>query len=171
MDVHTREQRSFNMSKIGPRDTKPELVVRQWLWRHGHRYRVHYRDLPGKPDIVFPGRRKVIFVHGCFWHMHRCRYFKWPSSNADFWKQKIESNALRDLVNYEKLVASGWTYLILWECVLREPKSADKQTKLEQIGRLIEQFLASKNKLCMEIDLNGLHLHSVSEPAAAINTP
>lgn len=171
MDVHSRERRSFNMSKIGPKDTKPELIVRQWLWRHGYRYRLYQKGLPGKPDIVFPARKKVIFVQGCFWHMHKCRYFKWPSTNADFWKNKIEGNALRDSVNYEKLVAFGWAYLVLWECVLRELKGIDKQARLEQLGRLIEQFLASENGRCMEIDANGLHLHPAPKPATAFDTP
>lgn len=160
MDVHSRERRSYNMSKIGAKDTKPELIVRHWLWMHGYRYRLHYKGLPGRPDIVFPGRKKVIFVHGCFWHMHTCRYFKWPSSNADFWMQKINANALRDSLNYEKLIASGWAYLILWECVLRELKSVDRDTKLEQLGRIVEEFLVSENRRCMEIDVNGLHIHS-----------
>lgn len=96
--------------------------------------------------------------------MHKCRYFKWPSSNADFWKQKIEGNALRDLVNYEKLIVSGWAYLILWECVLRELKGVDRQAKLEQLGHLIEQFLISENDHSMEIDTDGMHFHTLFEP-------
>lgn len=170
MDVHSIERRSFNMSKIGPKDTKPELIVRRWLWRHGYRYRLYYKGLPGKPDIVFRGRKKVIFVQGCFWHMHECRYFKWPTTNADFWKKKIEGNALRDSVNYEKLVASGWAYLVLWECVLRALKGGDRQARLEQLGQLIEQFLESEDRRCMEIDTNGLHFHSSSEPVMTSGT-
>ena len=170
MDVHSRERRSFNMSRIGSKNTKPELIVRQWLWRQGYRYRLYYKGLPGKPDIVFPGRKKVVFVHGCFWHMHKCRYFKWPSSNADFWKQKIEGNALRDLVNYEKLIASGWVYLVLWECVLRELKGVGRQARLEQLGQLIEQFLESENRRCMEIDATGLHFHFSPEPVMTSGT-
>jgi DNA mismatch endonuclease (patch repair protein) len=102
--------------------------------------------------------------------MHKCRYFKWPSSNADFWKQKIEGNALRDLVNYEKLIASGWVYLVLWECVLRELKGVGRQARLEQLGQLIEQFLESENRRCMEIDATGLHLHFSPEPVMTSGT-
>lgn len=170
MDVHSPERRSFNMSKIGPRDTKPELIVRKWLWSRGYRYRLHYRDLPGKPDIVFLGRKKAIFVNGCFWHRHDCKYFKWPASNADFWKRKIGSNVLRDRANYEMLIASGWVYLILWECALRDLKRVDRHERQEQLGQYIEQFLESENKQCVEIDANGMHLQSLPSPAKTSDT-
>ncbi len=119
MDVHSPEQRSYNMSQVKGKDTKPEKLIRQLLWRNGYRYRLHRKDLPGKPDIVFPGRRKVIFVHGCFWHKHDCKYFKWPASNDNFWRQKIEGNFRRDQINYKALNEAGWKYFIVWECEIK----------------------------------------------------
>lgn len=120
MDVHTPQQRSYNMSRIKGKNTKPEILIRKWLWGNGYRYRLHHYKLPGKPDIVFPGRRKAIFVHGCFWHKHSCRYFKWPETNSEFWKTKIKSNVKRDNDNYFALTKSGWEYLIIWECELKD---------------------------------------------------
>lgn len=157
MDVHSPEQRSYNMSKIKSKDTKPELLIRKWLWANGYRYRLHYKKLPGRPDIVFPGRKKVIFIHGCFWHKHECRYFKWPNSNAKFWREKIEGNVQRDQKNFVSLVAFDWVYLIVWECVFKDIKKSCLSERLEQIGCLTEKFLATDNHQCMEIDVNGLH--------------
>jgi len=131
MDVHSPEQRSYNMSRIKGKNTKPELLVRKWLWSHSYRYRLHRKDLPGKPDIVFPGRKKVIFVHGCFWHKHNCKYFKWPQTNTDFWKKKINKNVRRDQKNYQALTADGWDYFIIWECELKE-KLSDVQIELKK---------------------------------------
>ena len=119
MDVHSPKQRSYNMSRIKGKNTKPELLVRKWLWSEGYRYRLHRKDLPGKPDIVFPGRKKAIFVHGCFWHKHDCKYFKWPRSNEEFWKEKINGNVSRDKKNYKSLQECGWDYFVLWECELK----------------------------------------------------
>ncbi|MBF0565115.1 MAG: DNA mismatch endonuclease Vsr [Nitrospirae bacterium] len=119
MDVHSPEKRSYNMSRIKWKDTLPEKLVRKLLWRSGYRYRLHRKDLPGKPDIVFPGRKKVVFIHGCFWHKHDCKYFKWPSSNVEFWRQKIENNVNRDQMNTIALVKAGWKYLVVWECEVR----------------------------------------------------
>ncbi len=120
MDVHSPEQRSYNMSRIKGKNTRPELLVRKWLWSQGYRYRLHRKDLPGKPDIVFPRQRKAVFVHGCFWHKHDCSYFKWPRTNREFWEKKINGNVIRDQVNYQALVADGWNYFIVWECELKE---------------------------------------------------
>jgi DNA mismatch endonuclease (patch repair protein) len=119
MDVHSATQRSYNMSQIRDKDTTPEVLIRRWLWRNGYRYRLHCKDLPGKPDIVFRKQRKVIFVHGCFWHKHNCDYFRWPQTNASFWKDKISSNVKRDEDMYSELETEGWHYLIIWECELR----------------------------------------------------
>lgn len=135
MDVHSPQQRSYNMSRIKNRNTKPEEKVRRLLWHNGYRYRLHRKDLPGKPDIVFPGRKKVIFIHGCFWHRHNCRYFKWPKTNAAFWRNKIESNVKRDLDNYRKLTESGWRVLIVWEC---ETKDVVLDSLLEKILSFLE---------------------------------
>lgn len=134
MDVHSPSQRSFNMSKIKGKNTKPEMIVRQWLWQNGYGYRLHRKDLPGKPDIVFAGRRKVIFVNGCFWHKHNCKYFKWPKSNTEFWRQKIEANVHRDIDNYFSLNTTGWDYMVVWECEIKEKK-------LEPLWERIKAFL------------------------------
>ena len=122
------------MSRIKGKNTKPEMIVRKWLWRNGYRYRLHRNDLPGKPDIVFAGRRKVIFVHGCFWHKHDCKYFKWPKSNAEFWRRKIEGNVHRGADNCAALTAAGWDYMVVWECELKEKN-------LEPLWDMITAFL------------------------------
>lgn len=135
MDVHSPEKRSFNMSKIKGKNTKPEVTLRKLIWSSGYRYRIHYKRLPGKPDIVFPGRKKVIFVHGCFWHRHSCKYFKWPSTNKVFWQKKITKNVERDFSNCKKLAADGWQYFIVWECEL---KTKDYDKLLNRIIGFVE---------------------------------
>ena len=129
MDVHSPKQRSYNMSQIKSENTRPEMLIRKWLWSHGYRYRLHQKGLPGKPDIVFPGRRKVLFVHGCFWHKHNCRYFKWPETNVTFWKNKITETVERDKKNYEKLKKAGWKYLIIWECEIKDISIIENKIK------------------------------------------
>lgn len=119
MDVHSPEQRSYNMSRIKSKNTKPELLVRKWLWSQGYRYRLHQNNLPGKPDIVFTRHRKAVFVNGCFWHKHHCKFFKWPQTNTEFWKKKINENVRRDRKYYQALIGNGWKYHIVWECELR----------------------------------------------------
>lgn len=138
MDVHSPEQRSYNMSRIKSKDTKPELVVRKWLWSQGYRYRLHRKDLPGRPDIVFQRQRKAVFVHGCFWHKHDCRYFKWPRTNREFWKNKINENVRRDQKNYQELIADGWSYYIVWECELKDENTTvlDKLEKYLRNGEM-----------------------------------
>ncbi|MBI5143107.1 MAG: DNA mismatch endonuclease Vsr [Nitrospirae bacterium] len=130
MDVHTPEQRSFNMSRIKGKNTKPEILVRKWLWVNGYRYRLHRGCLPGNPDIVLSGRKKVIFVHGCFWHRHACPYFKWPKSNEDFWRRKINATVMRDDENYKGLAALGWSHFVIWECEAKNPGSVQLWAKL-----------------------------------------
>lgn len=121
-DVLTPEQRRYNMSQIRNRNTKPEMVVRSMVHRLGYRYRLHRKDLPGKPDLVFPSRRKVIFVHGCFFHMHDCRYGRVvPKTNHDFWQAKRLSNVERDQRNVEALELAGWRVLEVWECETKQP--------------------------------------------------
>ncbi|MAE92655.1 MAG: very short patch repair endonuclease [Pelagibaca sp.] len=113
--------RSAMMSRIGPKDTKPEIMVRKGLHRLGFRYRLHTKDLPGKPDIVLPKYRTVIFVHGCFWHGHEgCHYFRIPKTNTDFWQTKIGRNQERDAVVRQRLAQSGWRILTVWECATRQ---------------------------------------------------
>lgn len=157
MDVHSPKKRSYNMSQIKGKNTKPEMMVRKILWEKGYRYRLQYKNLPGKPDIVFPGKKKAIFVNGCFWHRHNCHYFKWPKSNSEFWFNKIESNVIRDNERQASLLALGWIYLIIWECAIREASKIVMRDKNSPILALIEKFLSAENCKCMEIDLNGIH--------------
>ncbi len=120
-DVHTPEQRSFNMSRIRGGDTQPELRVRRMLHAMGLRYRLHGKKLPGRPDLVFSGARAVLFVHGCFWHMHRCKYGKpAPATNRTFWAEKRRGNAERDKRNRRALAGDGWKVFEVWECWTRD---------------------------------------------------
>ena len=122
MDIVSKEARSQLMAKIKTRDTEPEMVVRRMLFQLGYRFRLHRKDLPGNPDIVMPGRRIVIFVHGCFWHQHTgCKLFKMPSTNNEFWKQKLDKNVARDIIAQTVLLATGWRVLTIWECATRRP--------------------------------------------------
>lgn len=122
-DVHNTSTRSYNMSRIRGKDTKPEMLVRQYLHARGLRYRLHQKDLPGKPDLVFSGLRTVIFVHGCFWHRHEgCRYFVVPKTRTDFWLGKIGRNVANDERQQEELKSQGWRVLVVWECELRPPQ-------------------------------------------------
>jgi len=122
MDVLTSEQRSYCMSRIRGRDTKPEIVVRKLVHALGYRFRLHRRDLPGVPDLVLPKHRKLIFVHGCFWHMHSCRYGSVvPKTNAEFWAHKRQGNVARDQRNVRQLRRDGWRVRVIWECETREP--------------------------------------------------
>lgn len=126
-DVLTREQRSFNMSRIRNRDTRPEMIVRSIVHRLGYRYRLHKKDLPGKPDVVLVRHRKIVDVHGCFFHMHKCRYGRVvPATNSRFWKAKRVSNAERDRRNLRVLKRGGWRVMVVWEC---ETKNAEKLAK------------------------------------------
>jgi len=116
-DVLTPEQRRLCMSHIQGKDTKPELVVRQMIHAMGFRYRLHLSDLPGKPDLTFPRLKKVILVHGCFWHMHSCRFGRVkPATNPTFWESKRLSNKKRDTVKRKELHCMGWDVLVIWEC-------------------------------------------------------
>jgi len=123
VDHVASDRRSFIMSSVRTKDTKPELQLRRLLHRLGYRFRLHRRDLPGCPDIVFPSRRKVIFVHGCYWHGHECRWGKLPKSRLDYWQPKISANRDRDARNVRELGALGWASLTVWQCELREPES------------------------------------------------
>ncbi|MCH8568732.1 MAG: DNA mismatch endonuclease Vsr [Balneolales bacterium] len=135
-DVHKPKIRSFNMSKIRSKDTKPEMAVRRFLHFKGYRYRLHVKDLPGKPDIVLPKYNTVILVQGCFWHAHEnCKYFKLPSTRQDWWKKKIEKNKQRDTENIDLLKLKGWKVIVLWECDLK-PKL--REVALEKILKEID---------------------------------
>lgn len=132
-DVLTPDQRRLNMSRIHGKDTKPEMLLRRGLHARGFRFRLHRRDLPGCPDLVFPRFRAVIFVHGCFWHGHDCPMFKLPATRAEFWKTKIEKNRERDIRALEGLAAAGWRTLVVWECTLRGPRRKPVEKVLDQI--------------------------------------
>lgn len=116
-DALTPARRSANMAAIRSKDMKPEMAVRSLVHRMGYRFRLHRKDLPGKPDLVFVSRKAVIFVHGCFWHQHQdCREGRMPGSRLEYWKPKLERNAARDAANMAALIALGWRVLVLWEC-------------------------------------------------------
>lgn len=133
VDVHSKEQRSFNMSRIKGKNTKPELIVRSLVHALGCRFRLHRKDLPGKPDIVLPRHKKIIFVHGCYWHMHSCKYGKVkPVTNAEFWQKKRQGNKERDRRNIAALRKEGWRVLVVWECQLKD---------IEKLRGRIERFL------------------------------
>jgi DNA mismatch endonuclease (patch repair protein) len=118
-DTVTPATRSRMMAAIKGKNTKPELAIRSALHRRGFRFRLHRKDLPGKPDLVFTGRSAVIFVHGCFWHGHDCHLFRWPKSREAFWRDKIEKNIERDRGQYQVLTATGWRIGTVWECALK----------------------------------------------------
>ncbi len=133
MDVHDKKARSYNMSCIKGKDTKPEEIVRKYLFAQGLRYRKNDKRLPGSPDVVFPKYKVVIFVNGCFWHGHEgCKHFVWPKSNTDFWKEKIQKNILRDERNQQDLRKMGWYVIVVWECQLK--KTQRKETLNNLVG-------------------------------------
>lgn len=126
MDVHSKETRSYNMSMIRGKDTKPEILVRKFLFHNGFRYRKNVKDLPGKPDIVLPKYKTVIFVNGCFWHGHNdCKDSHIPKTNSEWWQQKINRTKERDKLHYEALTSSGWNVIILWDCCIK-PKTREE---------------------------------------------
>ena len=130
------------MSRIAGKDTKPEELVRKYLFSKGFRYRKNVRKLPGTPDLVLPKYRAVIFVNGCFWHGHEgCKYFVWPKNNAEFWRQKIETNISRDQRKEAQLRDMGWNVMIVWECELRPPK---RQATLEWLESQLRQILEKR---------------------------
>ena len=144
-DVHSSETRSYNMSRIRNKDTKPEELVRKYLFSKGFRYRKNDARLPGKPDIVLPKYKTVVFVNGCFWHGHTgCRYFVWPKNNSEFWREKIIGNIARDQKNYELLRELGWHVFVIWECELK--RSVMEKT-LDSLINNIKQCLQSTTNL------------------------
>jgi len=133
-DVLTRQQRAYCMSRIRGKHTKPEIVVRGMVHGMGYRFRLHKRELPGSPDLVLLRHRKVIFVHGCFWHMHHCRYGRVrPATNAEFWEKKRRGNVDRDRRNTKALRAMGWKVLVVWECWTRD---------VSKLEHRLQEFLA-----------------------------
>jgi DNA mismatch endonuclease (patch repair protein) len=133
-DVHEPETRSYNMSQISGKDTKPEMIVRRFLHSNGFRYRLHVKNLPGKPDLVLPKYNSVIFVHGCFWHAHQdCKYFKIPKTRTEWWKEKLYKNKERDEKNIEELEEEGWNVIVVWGCEL-------KSNKKEKLAHLVKEL-------------------------------
>lgn len=122
-DVHSKAQRSYNMSRIRSTNTKPEMLVRKFLFAQGCRYKLHDATLPGKPDIVLPKYKTVIFVHGCFWHGHNnCKYYKVPQTRTDWWLNKINTNKVNDAKTVKALKKDGWKIITIWECNLKSAK-------------------------------------------------
>ena len=134
MDTRTPEQRRRIMQAVKTRDTGPEMVVRRLLHRHGYRYRVHRKNLPGCPDIVFSKKRKAIFVHGCYWHGHGCTKGKLPNSKLNYWQPKIEQTKARDARNVVKLTAAGWHVFVIWQCEM-----ADQQAFWQRLREFVEK--------------------------------
>lgn len=141
VDNRSVESRSALMSRIGGKDTAPELVVRQLLHALGYRFRLHRRDLPGTPDIVFPSRRKVVFVNGCFWHGHGCRIGRPPKSRPEFWLPKLERNRQKDERNKRRLRESGWRVLTVWQC---------KTTPRDRLKTRLISFLGPAGKIAID---------------------
>ena len=133
-DDHTPEQRSYNMSRIKRKNTAPEILVRKYLFSRGLRYRVDDRRFTGRPDLVFPRYKTVVFVNGCFWHHHDCESFVWPKSNIDYWTAKIKRNETRDALNTERIQQMGWKVIVVWECKLKtERREETLKTLYEHI--------------------------------------
>lgn len=135
VDVLTEQQRSYCMSRVRGKDTKPEIFVRTGLFALGFRYRLHCPNLPGCPDIVLPKYHAVIFVHGCLWHGHECDLFKWPVTNADFWQRKINRNREIDAHATDQLQAAGWRVLTVWECAIKGRARLDPTVVFNRIAR------------------------------------
>lgn len=159
MDVHSRETRSFNMSRVRGKDTKPELVVRKICHGLGFRYRLHNKKLPGKPDLAFRKHKAVIFVNGCFWHGHDCHLFKVPKTRTDFWVNKIDGNVVRDSSNIDELRSCGWRAMIVWECALKGRTRLD----LDDVIATIERWIPSDSPFC---EIEGQNSVSATQDAS-----
>lgn len=137
-DVHDKATRSYNMSQVKSKDTKPEMLVRKYLHAHGFRYKLYDKTLPGKPDIVLPKYKTVVFVHGCFWHGHKnCKYATIPKTRTEWWTQKINRNKELDKINSAKLRKLGWKVLVVYECSLKKVKAE------KTLGKLVKGFSLS----------------------------
>ena len=138
VDKFTKETRSYVMSQIKGKDTKPEIIVRKYLFSKGLRFRKNDKRYPGSPDIVLPKYKTIVFVHGCFWHLHDgCKHAVMPKSNVDYWKKKLYGNKERDKRNQEKLEEMGWNVIIVWECQLKKDK------REQTLGKLYEQIVSA----------------------------
>jgi DNA mismatch endonuclease (patch repair protein) len=132
MDIVDAATRSRLMAAIKAKDTKPEMLIRRALHARGLRYRLHDPALPGKPDLVFPRYRAVIFINGCFWHGHDCHYFKLPSTRTEFWTEKINNTRLRDFRQVQLLKSQGWRVMVIWECAIRDREEFTRLTEKVQ---------------------------------------
>ncbi len=141
VDVHDKNTRSFNMSRIKGKDTKPELLVRTFLHINGIRYRLHNKNLPGKPDIVLPKYKTIVFINGCFWHGHEgCKYFVVPKTRTEWWLDKINETKARDIQKLQALKELGWNVIIIWECQLKPDK------KQKTLNNLLINFRENKKE-------------------------
>ncbi len=130
-DVHDKQSRSYNMSQIKGKNTKPEMLVRKFLFSKGFRYRLHVKNLPGKPDLVLPKYKTIIFINGCFWHGHEnCKYYVIPKTRTEWWVQKIMDTQTRDQFAKKELEKLGWNTIIIWTCEIKDKKKDDRLTKL-----------------------------------------
>ena len=139
VDIVDRQTRSRMMSGIKGKDTSGELLIRRALHKKGYRYRLHSKDLPGRPDLVLPKHESVIFVNGCFWHGHQCHLFKWTKTRPEFWKQKITGNMRRDTNNHQLLGELGWRVCIIWECSLK----GKTRLSIEDVSSLLSSWINS----------------------------
>jgi len=138
-DVHEPETRSYNMSQISGKDTKPEMMVRKFLHGNGFRYRLHVKDLPGKPDLVLPKYNSVVFVHGCFWHAHEgCKYFKIPKTRTEWWKNKLLGNRERDKKHISQLERLDWNVIVVWGCELKKER---RSRTLKKIAEKLKNYI------------------------------
>lgn len=144
-DMFDPRKRSEVMGRIRGKDTKPELLIRKGLHRMGYRYRLHVKNLPGKPDMVFKRYNAVVFVNGCFWHLHECNEFKWPKSRVEFWKQKLNRNRERDLQEISELLDAGWRVLVIWGCSLR----GRFRIGLDAVLRQADEWLKSESRFAV----------------------
>lgn len=141
-DTHSKKVRSYNMSRIRATNTSPELIVRKFLFKEGFRFRLHSTKLPGKPDIILPKYKTIIFVHGCFWHCHKnCSYFVLPKSRKNYWIPKLEGNLRRDQKIMQELKKLGWKTLIVWECRLKNTRREKELAKLARSLKAIKTIL------------------------------
>ena len=151
-DTMTPEQRSRCMSAVKGKDTKPEMIVRKYLFSKGLRFRLHVRSLPGSPDIVLPKYKTVVFINGCFWHGHDgCKYYRLPQSNVDFWETKITNNKNRDVVNEIKLKELGWKVIRIWECEIKRVQ--DRDQSLEKLyNQIVKKYIRyDENEIPIQI--------------------
>lgn len=154
VDVLTPDQRRLNMSRIRSRDTIPEMKVRRGLHARGLRFRLHDRRLPGRPDLVLLRYRTVVFIHGCFWHKHGCKFSTIPATRQDFWREKIEANAARDRMAIENLQTSGWHVLVIWECSLRGRGRSEEFNMLDRAACYIRKGQHSLFEIAGDTNIN-----------------